>query len=194
MQESSLARWDSFLESNHNCVRKGKKLFMKLNLFNIVNNEERRRGQWSVVWLKCGQPCLHHLHVLSTTFSCCHSLCLPLGSLFYPHPSPPPPRGTGAWFHWCGGHGWRAWVCQPWRHNSVWGLAVPKVEAPGYPGHPPPLSDPVVNNYQNYCNVMCDWTCRCLLTLLSPISQEHSAAAFSASTCSHSSVESRSDP
>ena len=27
------------------------------------------------------------------------------------------------------------------------GMAVSKVEAPGYPGHPPPLSDRVVNCY-----------------------------------------------
>ena len=27
------------------------------------------RGQRSVVWLKRGQPCLHHLHVLSTVLS-----------------------------------------------------------------------------------------------------------------------------
>ena len=39
---------------------------MKLNLFNTVNNEERGRGQRSVVWLKRSQSCLHHLHVLST--------------------------------------------------------------------------------------------------------------------------------
>ena len=42
---------------------------MKLNLFNTVNNLGRGRGQWSVVWLMRSQPCLHHLHVLSTTFS-----------------------------------------------------------------------------------------------------------------------------
>ena len=45
---------------------------MKLNkyLFNTVNNKELGlgRGQWSVVWLKRGQPCLHQLHVLSTVF------------------------------------------------------------------------------------------------------------------------------
>ena len=29
--------------------------------------------------------------------------------------------------------------------NSVSGLAVPKVEAPEHPGHPPSLSDAVVN-------------------------------------------------
>ena len=44
---------------------------MRLNkyLFNRVNNKERERGQRSVVWLKRGQPCLHHLHVLRTVFS-----------------------------------------------------------------------------------------------------------------------------
>ena len=44
---------------------------MRLNkyLFNRVNNKERERGERSVVWLKRGQPCLHHLHVLSTVFS-----------------------------------------------------------------------------------------------------------------------------
>jgi len=44
---------------------------MKLNkyLFNTVNNKECGRGQWSVVWLKRGQPCLQHLHVRSTVFS-----------------------------------------------------------------------------------------------------------------------------
>ena len=46
-------------------------ILMRLNkyLFNRVNNKERERGQRSVVWLKRGQPCLHHLHVLSTVFS-----------------------------------------------------------------------------------------------------------------------------
>ena len=44
---------------------------MKLNkyLFNTVNNKELGRGQRSVIWLKCGQSCLHQLHVLSTVFS-----------------------------------------------------------------------------------------------------------------------------
>ena len=39
------------------------------NFFNTVNNKERGRGQRSVIWLKRGQPCLNHLHVLSTTLS-----------------------------------------------------------------------------------------------------------------------------
>ena len=38
-----------------------------------------------------------------------------------------------------GSHGWRVRVCQPWGRNSVQGLAVPKVEVPGHPEHPPPL-------------------------------------------------------
>ena len=44
---------------------------MRLNkyLFNRVINKESERGQRSVFWLKRGQPCLHHLHVLSTVFS-----------------------------------------------------------------------------------------------------------------------------
>ena len=44
---------------------------MRLNkyLFNRVNNKERKPGLRSVVWLKHGHPCLHHLHVLSTVFS-----------------------------------------------------------------------------------------------------------------------------
>ena len=43
---------------------------MKLNnLFNTVNNKEPGRVQQSVLWLKRGQPCLHHLHVLSSAFS-----------------------------------------------------------------------------------------------------------------------------
>ena len=65
---------------------------MRLNkyLFNRVNNNERECGQRSVIWLKRGQPCLHHLHVLSTVFSWRpSSLCLAFGSVFYPHPSPP---------------------------------------------------------------------------------------------------------
>ena len=34
---------------------------VRLNLFNTVNNEERVCGQRSVIWVKCSQPCLHHL-------------------------------------------------------------------------------------------------------------------------------------
>ena len=49
-------------------------------------------GQRSVRWLKRGQPCLHHLHVLRTAFPGGLSLRLAFGSFFsffYPHPSSP---------------------------------------------------------------------------------------------------------
>ena len=64
---------------------------MRLNkyLFNRVNNKERERGQRSVVWLKRGQPCLHHLHVLSTVFLWRQFSSLAFGSFFYPIPPPP---------------------------------------------------------------------------------------------------------
>ena len=41
-------------------------------------------SQQSVRWLKHGQPCLHHLHVLSTAFPGGHSLRLAFGSFCYP--------------------------------------------------------------------------------------------------------------
>ena len=52
---------------NSNCKFR---IMMRLNkyLFNRVNNKECEHGQRSVVWLRRGQPCLHHLHVLSTVF------------------------------------------------------------------------------------------------------------------------------
>ena len=106
--------------------------YMRLNkyLFNRVNNKECERGQRSVVWLKHGQPCLHHLHVLSTVFSWRpFSLCLAFGSVFYPHPSPPLTLNnysSTVQSVWrvpgsisVGAHGWGARVCQPWGHNSV---------------------------------------------------------------------------
>ena len=65
---------------------------MKLNLFNTVNNEECRRGQRSVVWLKRGQPGLHHLYVLSTTFSWWPLSLFSFGIILLPHP-PPPHKG-----------------------------------------------------------------------------------------------------
>ena len=46
-------------------------------------------GQRSVRWFKRGQPCLHHLHVLSTAFPGGQSLRLAFGSFFYPHASSP---------------------------------------------------------------------------------------------------------
>ena len=41
-------------------------------------------SQQSVRWLKHGQSCLHHLHVLSTAFPDRHSLRLAFGSFCYP--------------------------------------------------------------------------------------------------------------
>ena len=90
-----------------------------------------------------------------------HSLRLAFGSFFYPHPSPlnsstvksvwqvPGSIGVGA-------HGWRARVCQPWGRNSVLGLAVPKVETLGHPGHPSPLSDAVVKCSYNFLSPLND--------------------------------------
>ena len=93
---------------------------MKLNkyLFNTVNNKECRRGQQSVVWLKRGQPCLHHLHVLSTVFSWQPFSSFNLWSFFYPHPSPLYSSTVKSVWQVPGSigivaHGWRAWVCQP---------------------------------------------------------------------------------
>ena len=121
---------------------------MKLNLFNTVNNEERGCGQRSVIWLKRSQPCLNHLYVLSKTFSwwplSLFSLwiIILLPSLL-PFILPLINRcdrclARLAWGVMAGGcrfasHGGvtlsRGWLC---------------VEAPGHPGHPPPLSDAVV--------------------------------------------------
>ena len=64
---------------------------MRLNkyLFNRVNNKERERGQWSVVWLKRGQlACITSMCSVQC-FRGGHSLRLAFGSFFYPHPSPP---------------------------------------------------------------------------------------------------------
>ena len=49
-------------------------------------------GQWSVVWLKRGQPCLHHLHVLSTTFSWQPLSLFSLRIILLPPSLPPPPH------------------------------------------------------------------------------------------------------
>ena len=66
---------------------------MRLNkyLFNRVNNKERERGQRSVVWLKRGQPCLHHLHVLSTVFSWRPFSSFSPWIILLPPSLPPPP-------------------------------------------------------------------------------------------------------
>ena len=102
-------------------------VLMRLNkyLFNRVNNKERERGQRSVVWLKRGQPCLHHLHVLSTVFSWRPFSSFSLWIILLP-PSLPPLilpllnqcDGCLVPLAW-GPHGWRARVCQPWGRNSV---------------------------------------------------------------------------
>ena len=62
-------------------------IIMKLNLFNTVKNEERGRGQQSVIWLKCSWPCFITSMYLVQCFPGGHSLCLAFGSFFYPHPS-----------------------------------------------------------------------------------------------------------
>ena len=62
-------------------------IIMKLNLFNTVKNEERGRGQQSVIWLKCSWPCFITSMYLVQRFPGEHSLCLAFGSFFYPHPS-----------------------------------------------------------------------------------------------------------
>ena len=62
-------------------------IIMKLNLFNTVKNEERGRGQQSVIWLKCSWPCFITSMYLVQRFPCGHSLCLAFGTFFYPHPS-----------------------------------------------------------------------------------------------------------
>ena len=65
----------SVLASENRCC------FYKVKcIFNTVNNEGC--SQQSVVWLKCSQP---------QRFPGGHSLRLAFGSLFYPHPSLPPP-------------------------------------------------------------------------------------------------------
>ena len=115
---------------------------MRLNkyLFNRVNNKERERGQWSVVWLKRGQPCLHHLHVLSTVFLVAAILfASSLWIILFP-PSLPPPlilpllnQCDGclvplAWGLMAGGcrfasHGCvtlsRGWPCQRWKPPDI---------------------------------------------------------------------------
>ena len=83
-------------------------------------------SQQSVRWLKHGQPCLHHVHVLSAAFPGSHSLHLAFGSFCYP-----PSLLSSFIFStdksvWqelgcisMGAHGWRVQVYQPWGHNSV---------------------------------------------------------------------------
>ena len=130
---------------------------MRLNkyLFNRVNNKERERGQRSVVWLKRGQPCLHHLHLfgtVTTVFSWRPFSSFSLWIILLP-PSLPPLNFPLlnqcdrclvplAWGLKAGGRGFASYggitlsrgsLCQRWKPLDI-------------PGHPPPLSDTVVNN------------------------------------------------
>ena len=111
---------------------------MKLNLFNTVHNETRGRGQRSVVWLKRSQPCLHHLHVLSTVFSWRPFSSFSLWIILLP-PSLPPlilpllNQCDGclvplAWGLMAGGRGFashggvtlsRGWLCQKWKPLDI---------------------------------------------------------------------------
>ena len=111
---------------------------MMLNLFNTVNNEERGHGQRSVVWLKHGQPCLHHLHVLSTVFSwrpfSSFSLWIILLPSSLPHFIFPLINqcdrclvllawGLMAGGRWFASHGGvtlsRGWLCQKWKPLDI---------------------------------------------------------------------------
>ena len=123
---------------------------MRLNkyLLNRVNNKERERGQQSVVWLKCGQPCLHHLHVLSTVFPWRPFSSFSLWIILLP-PSLPPPLlilpllnqcdrclVPSAWGLMAGGHGFaslggvtlsRGWTCQRWKPLDIPGTHLHSV-------------------------------------------------------------------
>ena len=101
------------------------------HLFNTVNNKERGRGQRSVVWLKRGQPCLHHLYVLSTAFSWQPLSSFGLWIILLP-PSRPALYSSTDWFNWRGGS-WlegaglpamgaqlsRGWLCQRWKPLDI---------------------------------------------------------------------------
>ena len=116
---------------------------MRLNkyLFNTVNNKERDRDQRSVAWLKRGQPCLHHLHVLSTVFPWRPVCSFSLWIIILPPSLPsPPPRILPllnqcdeclvplAWGLMAGGRGFashrgvtlsRGWLCQRWKPLDI---------------------------------------------------------------------------
>ena len=120
-------------------------------MFNTVNNKECGRGQRSVVWLKHVQPCLHHFHVLSTVFSWWLISSFSLGIILLP-PSLPPfilpllnqcdrclvPLAWGSWLEDAGLPAMGAQLCL--------GAGCAKVEAPGHPGHPPPLATQLLNS------------------------------------------------
>ena len=118
--------------------------FMKLNkyLLNTVNDKEHGRFQRSVVWLKCGRPCLHHPHVLSKAFSwrAFSSFSLWIILLL---PSLPPPLYSStvnqcdrclvplAWGLMARGRGFashagvtlsRGWLCQRWKPLDILGM------------------------------------------------------------------------
>ena len=92
--------------------------------------------------LLASPPCAH-----VQRFPGGHSLHLAFGSFFYPHPSPfilplinhcdrclvPLAQGLKDGGHEFASH-------EGVHCNSVYGLAVPQVEAPGHPRHPPPLA------------------------------------------------------
>ena len=125
---------------------------VRLNLFNTVNNEERGRGQRSVIWVKCSQPCLHHLQCAQyNVFLTATLFVQPLDHSFTPIPPPfifPLINQCDrclAPLEWGLMAGGRRFASYGGR-DFVQGLAVPKVEAPEHPGHPPPLSDAVVNS------------------------------------------------
>ena len=130
---------------NKNTHKSGRrKVLMKLNkyLFNTVNNKEHERSQRSVVWLKHGQPFLHHLHVLSPVFFWRPFSSFSLWIILLPPSLPPPPP--------------RPFIlpllnqCDRYLVPLAWGswpegLTVAKVEAPGHSGHPPPLTTQLLN-------------------------------------------------
>ena len=85
-------------------------------------------GQWSVVWLKRGQPCLHHLHVLSTTFSWWPLSLFSLRIILLPPSLPPPPPGFAnfidEWSHcdFC----FTSFGVQFWRKiHQIWRICEP---------------------------------------------------------------------
>ena len=118
-------------------------IYIYIYIFNTVNNKERGHGQWSVLWLKCSYPCLHHLHVLTTAFSWWPLSSFSLWIILVLHPSP-----SLIFFYWIdisvwqvpgsigvGAHGWRAWVFRPWGHTSL-GAGCTKSGSPWAPRAP----------------------------------------------------------
>ena len=122
------------------------KIRLNKYLFNRVNNKKCGRAHRSVVWFKRGQPCLHHLHVLSTVFSWQPFSSFSLWIILLP-PSLPPfilsllnqcdrclvPL---AWGLMAGGHGFashggvtlsRGWLCQRWKTLDIPGTHLHSV-------------------------------------------------------------------